>query len=38
MLEKDDALAAESTSEENENCARLETLARFGGLDGLADL
>ena len=38
MLEKDDALAAEAAGEEDENGAGLERGARFGGLDGFADL
>lgn len=38
VLEKDDTLAAETASEENENGARLQRGPRFGGADGLACL
>lgn len=38
MLEEDDALAAESTSEEDEDCARLKRRARFRRLDSFAGL
>ncbi len=38
MLEKDDALAAETTSEEDEDGAGLESSAGFGRMDGFADL
>lgn len=38
MLEEDDALAAETAGEEDENAARLEGVAGAGGVDGFADL
>ena len=38
MLEEDDALAAETAGEEDENAARLEGVAGAGGMDGFADL
>ncbi len=38
VLEKDDTLAAESASEEDEDCAGGEGLTRTGGVDGFADL
>ena len=38
VFEEDDTLAAEATSEENEDCARLESLAVAGGTNGLASL
>ena len=38
MLEEDDALAAETAGEEDENAARLERVAGTGGVDGFADL
>lgn len=38
MLEEDDALAAETTSEEDQDTARLERRAGTGGVNGFADL
>lgn len=38
MLEEDDALAAETTSKEDKNAARLESRAGTGGVNGFADL
>ena len=38
MLEEDDALAAETAGEEDEDAARLEGVAGAGGVYGFADL
>ena len=38
MLEKDDPLAAESTSEQDEYRTGLKRFTWFGGFDGFADL
>ena len=38
MLEEDDALAAESAGEEDEDAARLEGVAGAGGMNGFTDL
>ena len=38
MLEEDDALAAETTSEEDQDTAGLERRAGTGGVNGFADL
>ena len=38
MLEKDDALAAETASKEDEDSAGLKSSAGFGGMDGFTDL
>ena len=38
MLEEDDALAAETAGEEDENAAGLKGVAGAGGVDGFADL
>lgn len=38
VFEKDDTLAAESTGKQNQDSTGLETLSRFGRIDGLADL
>ena len=38
MLEEDDALAAETASEENQDRARLERWTWFCRVDGFADL
>lgn len=38
VLDEDDALAAEATSEEDEDGAGLEGCSELGGTDGLADL
>ena len=38
VLEEDDALAAEATSEKDEDSARLESFAVACGTDGLARL
>lgn len=38
VLEEDDALAAETAGEEDENAAGLEGVAGAGGVDGFADL
>jgi hypothetical protein len=38
MLEENDALAPEAASEDDEDGARLERLAGFGWMDGLASL
>ena len=38
VLEEDDALAAETAGEEDEDAAGLEGVARAGGVDGFADL
>jgi hypothetical protein len=38
MFEENNSLASEATSEQNQNTARLEAGAGFGGVDGLAGL
>lgn len=38
VLEEDNPLTAETTSEEDQNSTRLEALTRLGGADGFADL
>jgi hypothetical protein len=38
VLEENNALATETTSEEDQDGTRLEALTRLGGADGLADL